>query len=104
MRMLPAAFLGLTVLLAACDQQKTGLAAASDAMGATNLNSIEYSGSGLNFGFGQAYPPGDPWPKFQQVAYKVSANYQKPAWPLDATRAQGEVPTRGVELPGRREK
>ena len=50
MRMLHAAFLGLTVLLTACEQQKTGLAAASDAMGATNLNSIEYSGSGFNFG------------------------------------------------------
>ena len=95
MRMLHAAFLGLTVLLAACEQQKTGLAAASDAMGATNLTSIEYSGSGLNFGFGQAYQPGDPWPKFQQVAYKVSANYQTPAWQLDATRAQGEVPAHG---------
>ncbi len=95
MRIVHAAILGLTVLLAACEQQKSGLAAASDAMGATALNSIEYSGSGSNFGFGQAYQPGDPWPKFRQVAYKVSANYQTPAYQLDATRAQGEVPPHG---------
>ena len=74
MRLIHAALLGFIVLLAACEQQKSGLAAASDAMGATNLNSIEYSGSGSNFGFGQAYQPGDPWPKFRQVAYKVSVH------------------------------
>jgi hypothetical protein len=47
MRMFWTAFAGLAIAatLSGCTEQKTGLAAVSDAMGATNLNSIEYSGS-----------------------------------------------------------
>ncbi len=67
----------------------------ADAMGATNLNSIIYSGSGSVFGFGQAYQPGDPWPRFIQRSYTVSANYQTPALKFDIVRAQGEVPPHG---------
>ena len=40
------------------------IAAASKALGADNLNTIEYSGSGYDFAFGQAYSRTSPWPKF----------------------------------------
>ena len=30
-------------------------------MGATGLSSIQYTGSGLLFGFGQAFEPGERW-------------------------------------------
>ena len=43
----------LTTALAGCSS-KTGVAAAADAMGATNLNSIQFSGSGTNYAYGQA--------------------------------------------------
>src|SRR5690349_10829430 len=60
MRMLEALIAGLILgaSIAGC-AQGTGVAAVADAMGATNLNSIEYSGSGELFGFGQAYIPGE---------------------------------------------
>ncbi len=96
MRMHWAAILALSAVLHGCTQpQKTGLAAVSDAMGATKLTSIEYSGSGSNFGFGQAYLPGDPWPRFHQVSYDVAIDYQAPAMRIDAVRAQAETPPHG---------
>src|SRR5436190_8921065 len=89
------AVIALTVSLVGCMQQKTGVAAVADAMGATNLNSIEYSGSGELFGFGQAYIPGERWPRFIQRSYNVAVNYQTPAMRLNTVRSQGEFPPRG---------
>ena len=67
----------------------------AEAMGATNLNSIQYSGSGFVYGFGQAYAPGDPWPRFFQNVYSASVNYQTPAMRLEAVRSQAETPPHG---------
>src|SRR5262245_29142458 len=71
------------------------LAAAATAMGAANLNSIEYTGSGQVFGFGQAYEPGERWPRFVQRSYTAAVNYQTPGMRLTQVRAQGEHPPRG---------
>jgi hypothetical protein len=72
---------GLAVVLSAPGhaQQRTGLAAAADAMGAASLNSIEFTGSGNVFSFGQAYEPGERWPRFIQRTYSAAINYQTPA-------------------------
>jgi glyoxylase-like metal-dependent hydrolase (beta-lactamase superfamily II) len=90
-------FAGLAIIaIAGCSEPpRTGIAGVSDAMGATNLNSIQYSGSGSNFGFGQAYLPGEKWPRFEQRRYTVSANYQTPGMKLDTVRSQGEHPPHG---------
>src|SRR5258707_13115460 len=97
MRMLWVGFAGLAVAasISACTEQKTGLAAVADAMGATNLNSIEYSGSGELFGFGQAFIPGERWPRFVQRSYDIAVNYQTPAMRMNTVRSQGEYPPRG---------
>src|SRR5678816_2206389 len=89
-----AAVLALTVALAGCSA-KTGVAAAADAMGTTSLNSIQFSGSGTNYAYGQAYTPGGPWPRFEVKTYTVAVDYQTPAMKLDMLRAQGEHPPRG---------
>jgi glyoxylase-like metal-dependent hydrolase (beta-lactamase superfamily II) len=83
------------LLLTGCAGQTTGIDAAATAMGATNLNSIEYTGTGLLFGFGQAFAPGERWPRFVQRTYAAAVNYQTPAMRLEAVRAQGEVPPHG---------
>jgi glyoxylase-like metal-dependent hydrolase (beta-lactamase superfamily II) len=97
MRMLKAAIVGLAlaISISSCAQQKTGIAAVADAMGATNLNSIEYSGSGELFGFGQAYIPGERWPRFVQRSYVIAVNYQTQAMRTNTVRSQGEFPPRG---------
>src|SRR6185503_3741179 len=86
--------LALAVALAGCSQ-KTGVAAAADAMGATNLNSIQFSGSGTNYAYGQAYTPGGPWPRFEVKTYTAAVDYKTPAMRLDMLRAQGEHPPKG---------
>ncbi len=53
----------LTLSLAAQDAN-TVIANASKAMGADNLKSIQYSGSGYDFAIGQNLNPNSPWPKF----------------------------------------
>ena len=85
----------LAIALSGCAQQPTGVAAAAEAMGATNLNSIQFSGSGSNFAFGQAAAPGVRWPRFVVKTYDIAIDYQAPAMRLDMLRAQGENPPRG---------
>ena len=96
MRTMTALVAGLTLAIAfsACSRP-SGAAAAADAMGATSLNSIQFSGSGTNYAFGQAYTPGGPWPRFEVKTYTVQIDYQAPAMKLDMLRAQGEHPPRG---------
>jgi glyoxylase-like metal-dependent hydrolase (beta-lactamase superfamily II) len=86
--------LALVVAMAGCSA-KTGVAAAADAMGAANLNSIQFSGSGTNYAFGQAYTPGGPWPRFEVKNYIAAVDYQAPAMRLEMLRAQGEHPPKG---------
>jgi glyoxylase-like metal-dependent hydrolase (beta-lactamase superfamily II) len=97
MRMHWTVIAGLAVLLAAPAhaQQGTGLASAAYAMGATSLNSIEYTGSGLVFSFGHAYEPGGRWPRFVQRRYTAAINYQTPGMRLTQVRSQSEYPPRG---------
>src|ERR1700733_14032100 len=88
---------GLAVVLSTPSQaqQKTGLAAPADAMGATSLNSIEFTGSGDGFSFGQAFEPGGRWPRFIQRTYSAAIDYRTPAMRLVQVRSQGEHPPRG---------
>jgi len=87
--------MAVAISISSCAQQGSGIEAAADAMGATGLNSIEFSGSGSVFGFGQAYIPGESWPRFSQRSYRLSANYQTPGLRLQQVRAQFEAPPRG---------
>jgi len=96
MRTIPAAGAALIVMLVASGcSRPSGVAAAAEAMGATGLNSIQYSGSGSTFAFGQAPSPEARWPRFDAKTYAVSADYQTPAMRLDIVRAQGEHPPLG---------
>jgi glyoxylase-like metal-dependent hydrolase (beta-lactamase superfamily II) len=97
MRMYWTLVAGLAIVLPAPGhaQQRTGLAAAAEAMGAASLNSIEFTGSGNVFSFGQAFEPGERWPRFIQRTYSAAINYQTPAMRLVQVRSQGEHPPRG---------
>src|ERR1700730_12173512 len=87
--------LAVVMLMPSQAQQRTGLAAAADAMGATTLASIQYTGGGSVFSFGQAYEPGERWPRFVQRVYSAAINYQTPGMRLIQVRSQGEHPPRG---------
>src|SRR5947208_16633508 len=71
------------------------LDAAARALGATNLKTIEFSGRGFDFMFGQAYDPNSPWPRFAVPRYTVSIDYATPAIRDDRTRTQIQNPPLG---------
>jgi glyoxylase-like metal-dependent hydrolase (beta-lactamase superfamily II) len=64
-------------------------------MGATNLQSIQYSGSGSSFTVGQAPGPGAPWPRFELSKYVASVNYMPPVMREETVRRDVDFPPRG---------
>jgi len=96
------ATIGLTILLihgvTAQDATRDVVATASKAMGADGLRTLEYSGSGFDFAFGQAYAPGEAWPKFTVKSYTRSIDFERPASLATRVRTQFENPPRGGGL------
>jgi len=89
----------LIVLLAAlaghAQDQKATLDSAARALGSTNLTSIQYSGTGTNNAFGQAYAPGGPWPAFKVTSYTAAINYTTPAMRVELERTNPDGLIRG---------
>jgi glyoxylase-like metal-dependent hydrolase (beta-lactamase superfamily II) len=71
------------------------LQTASKVLGADNLSSIEYSGSGFEFAFGQAYEVTWPWPKINLKTYTRVVSFNPWATSMQRTRTQFENPPRG---------
>ncbi len=96
MRIHWTAIAGIAVMLSTASHAQTNrLTAAAEAMGAATLNSIQYTGSGDVFSFGQAFEPGQRWPRFVQRTYSAAIDYQAPAMRVIQVRSQGEHPPRG---------
>jgi glyoxylase-like metal-dependent hydrolase (beta-lactamase superfamily II) len=83
------------VVMPTAQDAKAVIAAASQAMGADNLRTIEYSGNGYDFVLGQAYNPSSAWPRFVNPTYKRVIDFQVPSSRVDRVRIQGENPPRG---------
>jgi hypothetical protein len=64
----------LSALAGRAQDAAATLDTAARALGATNLTSIQYSGSGTNNAFGQSYAPGGPWPAFKVTSYAAAIN------------------------------
>ena len=78
---------------------KTVLSNASKAMGSANVQTIQYSGTGTEFAFGQAVNPDSPWPGFVDKSYARTINYETPAWRVDRMLAEIPPNRRGGGLP-----
>jgi glyoxylase-like metal-dependent hydrolase (beta-lactamase superfamily II) len=90
----------VAVLSGACASEEPGtLQAATKALGATDLKSIEYSGTGKWFQFGQAPSPTLPWPAFDVTAFTASVNYETPAARVQMERIQVVEPDRARPAP-----
>lgn len=96
MRSLSVLALGFAILAAtaACGPRAGTLEAANDALGAPTIQSIEYSGSGRWFNFGQAANPTLPWPAFEVSRFAAVVDYQRPAARVEMTRRQIVEPGR----------
>jgi glyoxylase-like metal-dependent hydrolase (beta-lactamase superfamily II) len=64
-------------------------------MGATDVKSLQYSGSGTTFAVGQNASPGALWPRFNAKTYTRTINYDTVSMRDDIIRTQGENPIRG---------
>jgi glyoxylase-like metal-dependent hydrolase (beta-lactamase superfamily II) len=84
----------IAVASAACGPQAGSLQAATDALGATQVNTIEVSGTGRWYQFGQAPAPNTPWPQFDVSSYTATINYATPAARVQMTRKQTIEPGR----------
>ena len=95
--MFQKAFVTIALLaLAGC--ARTGKSVAEDvgkAIGADNVKSIQYSGSGYIYAIGQSYQPDDPYSKFNLKTYSRLADYDKGALRDEDVRTQFENPPRG---------
>jgi glyoxylase-like metal-dependent hydrolase (beta-lactamase superfamily II) len=95
-RLLPVVVaLALVPALAAAQDAKAVLESVAKAMGATDLTSIRYSGSGQNFAVGQNFVAGSAWPRFIVKSYTRSIDYASSSARDEIVRTQGENPPRG---------
>jgi glyoxylase-like metal-dependent hydrolase (beta-lactamase superfamily II) len=78
----------------ACGSKAGTLQASADALSATDTRTIEYSGTGKWFQFGQAPNPTLAWPAFDVSAYTAQINYETPAARIQMTRRQVVEPGR----------
>lgn len=87
--------LGSTIRMAAAQDARTVLQAASTAMGAANLKSIQYTGAGWIAAVGQSYEPNADWPRFEMTNYVRTIDYDAKSSKEELTRRQGSYPARG---------
>ena len=89
--------------LAACasmtgESADAALQRANTAMGGSALKSISFAGSGTGATFGQAYAPGQAWPKITYSSFSRVADYENAAFREDAARTRAE-PNGGGAVP-----
>ncbi|HLG14406.1 MAG TPA: MBL fold metallo-hydrolase [Blastocatellia bacterium] len=75
--------------------KETALQKAAAVLGARDLKSIQYSGSGYNFAVGQNVNPRAAWPKFNVKSYARVINYETVSSREELVRTQFENPPRG---------
>jgi glyoxylase-like metal-dependent hydrolase (beta-lactamase superfamily II) len=78
---------------------KAVVAAAQTSMGATNLRTIQFSGSGLTFTHGQALVRFGPLPRFTLKSFTYTADYMTPGSRVERVRTQLDPPRGGSPQP-----
>ena len=86
---------GLLPRLGHGQEAKMVLEEVAKAMGAVDLKSLQYAGSGTNFAVGQNLNPAVPWPRFNVKSYTRAINYATVSMRDELVRTQGEQPPRG---------
>ena len=92
---LVVAALALMIQAAAAQDARATLQAASAAMGAANLRSVQITGTGWNAAVGQSFSPEEDWPRFEVTRYTRTIDYEGRSSREELTRRQGSNPPRG---------
>jgi glyoxylase-like metal-dependent hydrolase (beta-lactamase superfamily II) len=98
-QLIPAVLL-VALTAAACAREEAGtLQAAREALAADTIRTIEFSGTGKWFQFGQAPSASLPWPSFAVNSFTARINYETPAAQVQMERIQEVDPTRTRPAP-----
>ena len=89
------AVLALMVPIAAAQDARSALQAAATTMGATNLKSIQYSGTGWKGAVGQNHSPELDWPRSAMTSYTRTIDFEAKASKEEIVRIQGNYGSRG---------
>jgi glyoxylase-like metal-dependent hydrolase (beta-lactamase superfamily II) len=90
-----AGCVAVAVGLVAQQQPSDPIKAASDALGATSVKTLKFTGFGDSFTVGQSPSPTEAWPKIAVKSYEATLNFETQAMRVDMTREQTPVPPRG---------
>jgi glyoxylase-like metal-dependent hydrolase (beta-lactamase superfamily II) len=80
---------------AAAQDGRAGIEAVANALGATNLKSIEIQGGGTMFQVGQSQTPGMAWPQFNVRTFTRALNYDTASLRDEILRTRALEPPRG---------
>jgi glyoxylase-like metal-dependent hydrolase (beta-lactamase superfamily II) len=69
--------------------------AASAALGVANLRTVQFTGWGYDYVFGQSYAGSGPWPRFNLPGFTMTIDFAAPAMRDDRRRSQLEDPPLG---------
>jgi glyoxylase-like metal-dependent hydrolase (beta-lactamase superfamily II) len=89
------AMLTLMVGTAAAQDARSILQAASQAMGAATLKTVQITGTGWNAAMGQSFNPEADWPRFEVTKYTRTIDYDARSSSEQITRRQGTYPPQG---------
>ena len=89
------ATLGVTALFSNGQDAQAVINNAVKLLGSSDLKTLEYSGSGYVFSFGQNPNPNLPWPKFNAKSFTRGINYELGASTQRLIRTQAENPPHG---------
>ncbi len=82
---IPVVVLATAAAAVACGPRAGTVEAANDALGAPQMTSIQFSGTGRWYQFGQAPNPTLPWPQFDVSSYTATVDYAR----AGSSRADG---------------
>jgi len=85
---------GLLSSISAAQDAKSVVNDVGRTLGASSVNTLQYSGSGFAYAFGQSYRPNSPYPKFY-ARYSRAVDYEKGLSREETLRTQFENPPRG---------
>ena len=93
------AFAGLLAFASTPSAQQGALQSAAAALGAGNIKTVQFTGSGENFSVGQNFSANDPWPHVMVKNYTALINYDTSSMRVELLRESGPVMPRGGGAP-----
>ena len=99
-RFVALAFVGVLAFTSTPSAQQGGaLQSAAAALGAANIKTLQFTGSGNNFSVGQNFSPAEPWPHVTVKNYTALVNFDTGSMRVELLRESGPVMPRGGGAP-----